>query len=181
MTFFSIPVLVLLRSHFPKINQSYPLPSVPLGIFLSWVWHEWKRRGGYSDQMESNTSSVRFNLQTLKSSPVQKDFKVLLAKKLEMCNVHSQPRKPVMFWAASKAKQHGQQVEIIPTWNAASNSEALSPERKAWVCYSKSREGPWKMIQGVEHTSYEDRLKGLEMSSLGNRRLRGILLQVFNA
>jgi len=36
-----------------------------------------------------------------------------------------------------------------------------------------------RMIQGVEHFSYEDRLRGLGLSSLENKRLRGDLIVAF--
>ena len=51
--------------------------------FLTWMLHEWKRRAGYPEQMKSNTSNGRLNLQIVKSSPEEKGLGVL-DEKLDM-------------------------------------------------------------------------------------------------
>lgn len=67
------------------------------------------------------------------------------------CNLHSQSRKPITSWVASKTvwPTSGRDLMFplcsshkILTWSSLPSSRTPNT-RNMWTCWSRSREGPW--------------------------------------
>ena len=65
------------------------------------------------------------------------------------------------------------------TWNAASTSQALNVKKNAELLEWAQRRDT-KMIRGVEHLPYKDRLRELGLFSLWKRKLQGGLIMAFH-
>jgi len=67
---------------------------------------------------------------------------------------------------------------IVPLYSALVRPGAPST-RRTWSSWNRPRGGPLKEIRGLEHLSYEERLRELGLFSLEKRRLWGDLIVAF--
>ena len=100
-------------------------------------------------------------------------------------NVRSQHRRPSIFWAASKECSSSKEV-ILTLYSTVvlpyleSCIQLWSPQyRKDVELLEQVQRKATKMVQELDHVSYEDRLRELGLFSLEKRRLQWDLLAAF--
>ena len=120
------------------------------------------------------------------SSPEEKDLRMLVGEKLNMsrqCVLAAPKANHLLGCIKSSVASRSREV-ILPLWSGETPLGALRP---ALEPSAQDRHGPFaagldkttKMIGGLEHLLYEERLRELGLFSLEKRRLRGGLIAAF--